>query len=247
MPSPAQKRILKAMVEYPGLRIGWLRHQAVWITSYAKRSARERDIVGHFGKPRSSTVRVLESEGLVEAETESSPFYVLTDKGREEGQSYTDDELKSVRQGMTASYVIQQLLTRHPEAEWVTVRELRMGTGWRDKRHPDINVEQRIDLWCLNCWPSKDHLKVAYEVKVSRQDFKREIDNPEKREAYRMVCDQFYFATPAGLVTPKEVPPDAGLVEVHSDGLVQETIGAPFEKSIDPTWNFVSSVARSLR
>lgn len=248
MPSPAQKRILKAMVEYPGLRVAYWNYQTVWSTVYATGGARERDIVSQYGKPRGSTVRVLLSEGYIEPEEEGSPFHVLTDKGREEAEGYTEDELKSVRQGMKASYVIQQLIAeRHSdESQWIAVRELRMGTGWKDWR-ADINVEQRIDLWCMHCWPSKDYLKVAYEVKVSRQDFKREIDNPEKRESYKLVADEFYFAMPAGLVSLEEVPEDAGLVEVHSDGLVQVVRKAPYEKAISPEWGFVASLARSLR
>jgi hypothetical protein len=48
----------------------------------------------------------------------------------------------------------------------------------------------------------------VYEVKVDRQDFLRD----EKWPGYRAYCHRLYFACPAGLIQPEELPEDVGMV-----------------------------------
>lgn len=69
-----------------------------------------------------------------------------------------------------------------------------------------------IDLLALDAWA--DAAVVGYEVKVSRADLRSELLNPTKRMEAVSRCTQFYFAVPAGLLTPKElafVEPDWSL------------------------------------
>ena len=49
---------------------------------------------------------------------------------------------------------------------------------------------------------------IAYEVKVSRSDFRQD----EKWPAYLSLCNQFSFVCPKGLITPDELPPEVGLI-----------------------------------
>lgn len=48
----------------------------------------------------------------------------------------------------------------------------------------------------------------AYEVKVDRNDFLRD----EKWPLYRQYCHRLFFACPAGLIAPEELPEDIGLI-----------------------------------
>lgn len=57
----------------------------------------------------------------------------------------------------------------------------------------------------------------AIEVKVSRDDFKRELQNSEKRQRAMRIADCFYFAVPHGLIEPNEVPDDCGLLWIQPD------------------------------
>lgn len=56
----------------------------------------------------------------------------------------------------------------------------------------------------------------AIEVKVSRDDFKRELETPEKRQRAMRIADCFYFAVPQGLIQPEEIPEDCGLLWIRS-------------------------------
>ena len=49
---------------------------------------------------------------------------------------------------------------------------------------------------------------IGYEVKINRQDFRRD----KKWEKYLEYCNIFYFVTPWGLINIEEVPSEAGLI-----------------------------------
>ena len=55
--------------------------------------------------------------------------------------------------------------------------------------------------------------RVCYEVKTSRADFLSELKRPLKRRIGMRYSNEFYFVTPAGLISLAEIPPECGLVE----------------------------------
>ena len=105
--------------------------------------------------------------------------------------------------------IVEALRRHHSDpVQWCFIPNLRMGTGYR--AYTLSNVEQSIDAWAMALWPSLKFEKIAYEIKVSRHDFFRELEHPEKRQAALSVSNQFYFAVPASLVSPAEVPAETG-------------------------------------
>ena len=75
-------------------------------------------------------------------------------------------------------------------------------------------THMRMDAWVMaRSWSHP--LVTAYEVKVSRQDFL----NDRKWMDYRQYCNEFYFACPAGLIQPNELPEDVGLYWASKSGL----------------------------
>lgn len=57
----------------------------------------------------------------------------------------------------------------------------------------------------------------AYEVKVTRADFLRDVGT-EKWRRYREVFQRVFFAVPAGLISKAEVPAEAGLITRGDNG-----------------------------
>jgi hypothetical protein len=137
----------------------------------------------------------------------------------------------------------EALRLRHPDrprGRWVYLSELRTGTGF------GRNNEQSIDAYAICCWGGEVS-RIAYEIKVSRSDYLRELKSPRKRAPALRYSTEFYFAVPKGLVKPEEVPPDCGLIEVWwGDGQLQQRakIAAPRLDGYPPTWKFLASVAR---
>lgn len=76
--------------------------------------------------------------------------------------------------------------------------------------------ERIIDALLVRCWSSKQgHERIAFEVKVSRSDYKNETR--EKRAPAEASAHQCAYVAPAGLITPGELPEGWGLVEVYED------------------------------
>ncbi|EGW36480.1 hypothetical protein [Desulfosporosinus sp. OT] len=147
---------------------------------------------------------------------------------------------------MSAKTILKALRERHQEREWAFFRELRVGTGYRNVEK-GLNPEQRLDAWAINLYPSKNFLRIAYEIKVSRGDFLREINNPQKREQALQLSNQFYFAAPVGLIKPEEIPEEVGLIEVFDEWQSMIKVSAPVREGGELPWQFLASIARRVQ
>lgn len=141
---------------------------------------------------------------------------------------------------ITSKKIIELLrISRHPniKGEWATFTEVRNGTGWQQQ-------DRYMDLFALSCWPSKGFRSVAYEVKVNRSDFMKELLDPTKRKFSEAVAMECWFATPTGLVTKDEVPEGWGLVTVSANGDIK-TLKMPTQRTPEP-WgmSFIASLLR---
>lgn len=112
---------------------------------------------------------------------------------------------------ITATQIIDHLEARFPAPEWATFVELRDNAGFSARRS--------CDFFAMNTWPSKGLLRIAVEVKVSRADFHRELDDPSKRKPFEDVSHEFYFAAPRNLVAVEELPKGCGLLEATAKTL----------------------------
>jgi len=115
--------------------------------------------------------------------------------------------------------------------------EVRNGTGYgKQQRYADALV--------VSCWPSRGIWVAGVEVKVSRTDWRRELDDPEKNADIQQYCDFWWIAAPPGVVNLAELPGNWGLLLVDGKTVAQ-TREAPRlpRKPFDPT--FVASILRN--
>ena len=92
--------------------------------------------------------------------------------------------------------------------------------GPADASEPELLVEEvaapgtnrRCDLLRLGIWPSCGHHIVVHELKVSRGDWLRELDDPANAEAWWPYCHEFWIAAPNGIVDLSELPDGWGLM-----------------------------------
>lgn len=106
---------------------------------------------------------------------------------------------------MTTSLLNSLIMLRHPLPEWVVVFEMGRGPGFqRDPRY--------IDVAALNCYPSSGLKRIAYECKVSRGDFLRELRNPAKREFAEETFHETYFVVLPDVAKVEEIPENWGLL-----------------------------------
>jgi len=130
-----------------------------------------------------------------------------------------------------ASDIVEALIKRAKESDLIWVEELRLNSG-----------SSRVDFWTMKPHASTGFNAVSYEIKVSKQDFKK--DSLEKQTQALSFCDKFYFVMPVGLIDKSEIPEWAGLIEYN--GLLKVVKRAPKkEQKSHPNWDFVTSILRN--
>lgn len=107
---------------------------------------------------------------------------------------------RKVDRNNLASRVVELLAQKH-RAD-VFVAECKDGPSQHSKH-------LRMDAWVMPRSWSKPTV-TAYEVKVDRGDF----TGDRKWQHYLDYCNEFYFVCPTGLIDPKELPAEAGLLYV---------------------------------
>lgn len=137
----------------------------------------------------------------------------------------------------THADLIRALAAHFAPPEWVFVDEAPIGTG---------GANQRIDGFALNCWKSKGYRRLAFEVKARRSDWTREMKNPWKRQPAMQWATHFYFVTPVGLVTVKELPKDTGLITFDENLNMRYARRAPRGNGKPASWQQTAALLRRV-
>jgi hypothetical protein len=124
--------------------------------------------------------------------------------------------------GYTESSVADALAKRYKSQEWVFLRSVANATG---------SVARTADAMAFNLWPSRGLEIHGFEIKVSRGDFKKELDDPSKAEKIATYCDRWFIVAPDGIVKLEELPPTWGLIVVKG---TETSIAKPAPKLESP-------------
>ncbi len=130
--------------------------------------------------------------------------------------------------------------------------EDKAGVDHRNLYFPELpfgtKAQRRIDLFEISCFESKGFTATAYEIKISRSDFKRETE--QKQRPARMFSDHFWYVTPPGLIKPEEIPLWAGLMEIDLtiEGYKarKKIVPAPKLDKLPPSWDFLIACSRKI-
>src|SRR5450755_3192083 len=114
--------------------------------------------------------------------------------------------------------VIEALRKMYPHPDHAIIFEFRGGTG--------LSRESRADAIAMDLWPSRGLELIGFEIKTSRQDWLREVKDPEKSEQMKQFCDRWYLVVDDPAIVrgwpEKELPEDWGLMvpnyDYHVDG-----------------------------
>lgn len=139
---------------------------------------------------------------------------------------------------VTSDDLFRALAVRYPARRYATMREVGNGTG--------SNVRRHVDLVAMGIWPSQGLHLEAIEVKVSRDDWLRELRQPLKQEqsVFRWM-DFWWVAAPVGVVELEELPSAWGLLELRGGGLVIAK-AAPKLEPEPPSRDFLAALLRRM-
>lgn len=139
---------------------------------------------------------------------------------------------------LNSNDLLERLRRKFDEPEWIVLSEVRNGTGF--KRQP-----RSADALAFSTYPSRGLSCYGFEFKVSRNDWLRELKNPDKSVAMQERCDRWYVVvSDPDIIKPGELPAAWGLMVPFRDGL--KTVVE--SKTHDPgPWprDFVASMLRN--
>lgn len=232
-PTPTQARILKSMVDNPGVRILWKNYNAAWI---GPRSWKVKDQLGTL---RSKSVRALEREGWIAEDPNAAYCYMISPDGLEAIDQLAPDAFVAPVPDMTADDVRAALRRHFAPPDWWLGEEI-MIKGWRDRFIDAMAVR----LTAGEFYDRSSYLTVwAIEIKVSRSDYQHELGDPMKRRPAIAISDVYSFAAPVGMIKPDELPEGAGLIEVDGHRLTIPVMGNLRRKD-PPDWPLVAAMLR---
>lgn len=132
------------------------------------------------------------------------------------------------------------IMAKHPLPEWATFAELRNCTGFSKK----VRI---IDVATFNTYPSKSK-RIAYEIKIYRSDFIKELEQPEKRKWCEELFHETYFVCLPEVCKPEEVPEGWGLYYPTKNGkqLRRKIIAKHRDIPEDIPYLFTLSVIRRM-
>jgi len=94
-------------------------------------------------------------------------------------------------------------------AEWITIREAPDGSAYGGRS---------CDLVAIGVWAKTKSQIIGHEVKSSRSDWLKELNDPAKSEAFLSYFNKFYIVASYGIVKVEEVRGSWGLMELAKNG-----------------------------
>lgn len=94
----------------------------------------------------------------------------------------------------------------------VVLEQVPNATGW--------HANHWIDVAVFDMWPSKGLLRSAFEIKVSRSDFIRELQQPSKHKWVLESFHHFWFVAPQDVIQLEELPVNVGWMCPRGNKLV---------------------------
>lgn len=149
--------------------------------------------------------------------------------------------MKKISDAKKTEIILQALMQRYERngRSNVIFPELRLGSGYSDI------AQRRIDMFMISS--EKGNYTTAFEIKVSRGDFLRDIKDEAKQRGARLYSSNFYYVAPKGMLNPEEIPMWAGLMEYDfENGQFNERIVAPLQSRNTPSWSLVCSLVRRV-
>jgi len=104
--------------------------------------------------------------------------------------------------------------------------------------------ERYSDCLIFSHWPSRGVYITGVEIKCSKADLLRELNDPTKSEAFARYCKFWYIAAPKGIVDVNELPDNWGLMETARSKMKVVKKAKENESVEPPPTGFTSAIMR---
>lgn len=138
---------------------------------------------------------------------------------------------------VTANDIRKALREKYKDPDWFLGFEVGDATGSMVSRHADAIA--------INQYPSRRYEVRGFEIKVSKQDLKRELEESAKADALAKYCNYWFLVVPKGLTDGMQIPEPWGIIE-YADGKLRQKKKAEYAKNtID--YGFMCGFIRGIR
>lgn len=138
---------------------------------------------------------------------------------------------------VTAADIRKALREKYKDPDWFLGFEVGDATGLMVSRHADAIA--------INQYPSRRYEVRGFEIKVSKQDLKRELEESAKADALAKYCNYWFLVVPKGLTDGMQIPEPWGIIE-YADGKLRQKKKAEYAKNtID--YGFMCGFIRGIR
>ena len=114
---------------------------------------------------------------------------------------------------ITTPMIRDLLRKRYAGLQWFLAFEVREAAGYQKATH------RTADAIAMNVWPSQGHVIHGFEIKVSRADWRKELEDPDKAAAMQALCDYWWLVAPAKVAELSEIPPTWGFMQAAATRL----------------------------
>lgn len=118
--------------------------------------------------------------------------------------------VKAAARQWTAVGILELIRAKYSGQAWATLPQVPDGTGGTKSR--------TADALAMSLWPSQGLHLHGFEIKVSRSDWQREIQDPSKADTFASRCDFWWIVAPEGVVQLAEMPGSWGLLSPTRNG-----------------------------
>lgn len=120
--------------------------------------------------------------------------------------------MMSEEKKITADDIYRLLAEKYSSSrEWAIAGEVQRTTGWSDRRY---------DFVAMNCFASNRYRIEVVEIKISKPDLRRELEEPEKHNVIFEDIDYYSLAAPAEIIDLSIIPPKWGVYAVKDGKLI---------------------------
>lgn len=127
---------------------------------------------------------------------------------------------------------------RHDGPAWILVEECGNGTGYHVKRHADAVA--------VGVWPSRGYEIHGYELKQSRGDVQKELDDPSKADAVGKYCDYWWLVVSDLAIIDGLVIPDTWGILAPKHRVLRAHRKAPKRDATPVNRSFVAALVRRV-
>jgi hypothetical protein len=144
---------------------------------------------------------------------------------------------------VTADFIKHALRKRYAPPEYALAFEIGDGIGGSGF----MNTHRHLDAISMNLYPSRGYTLYGLEIKVDRQDLKREIATPDKADAVGRFLDAFYIVFPEQLnILGLEIPAGWGLISCDENYRLKKVQEATKIEPAPVTRSFLAALFRSM-